>query len=416
MVDLSVNEPAQQAERAQQERDAQHAANTQAFLASPAGVAELEKRAVRKAEELVAARDVQQGVPGGSGGSGTAEPADAPPDAAERKMARTLAAAMAAAVKSGVFGERRSVESVPTVYAEQGVTAAQYTEVKACMKSVKLTSPDKWSDSEGPRDVKFFLQELKSFFEITCMPRAVWGLFARNFLSASPRKKWDREVEHLQREAGSAVIVWKDFETFMLRSYASMLPAREARHRYNGLRQTGSVKEFVREQIQLVRELEDTPFHPGGSVFDDFIRGLKSDVQTFVQDHAPSGWWTEIKDLYQKALDFEMNGIASTRARARARSPESLRHEVGSGSAQKRSGHAGNLSGNNNGNGNNGGGSGQGKVAGQKRPRGSSGGDPKGKRPWGTGLSAGASGSGGGNGVYITPDEMKARYLTTHLE
>ncbi|KAL3153600.1 hypothetical protein ABBQ32_013209 [Trebouxia sp. C0010 RCD-2024] len=71
-------------------------------------------------------------------------------------------------------------------------------------------------------------------------------------------------------------MLWKDFETFMLRSYASMLPAREARHRYTCLKQNGSVKEFVREQIQLVRELEDTPFHPGGSVFDDFIRGLKS--------------------------------------------------------------------------------------------------------------------------------------------
>ncbi|KAL3134871.1 hypothetical protein ABBQ32_007837 [Trebouxia sp. C0010 RCD-2024] len=79
------------------------------------------------------------------------------------------------------------------------------------MKTVKLTPPDNWSDSEGARDrdVKFFLQELKSFFEITCIPTAVWGLFGRNFLSASPRKRWDREVEHLRREAGSATIVWK---------------------------------------------------------------------------------------------------------------------------------------------------------------------------------------------------------------
>ena len=30
------------------------------------------------------------------------------------------------------------------------------------------------------------------------MLRAVWGLFACNFLFASPRKKWDREVEHSQ--------------------------------------------------------------------------------------------------------------------------------------------------------------------------------------------------------------------------
>lgn len=165
---------------------------------------------------------------------------------------------------------------------------------------MNLTPPDKWSDSEGSkdRDVKFFLQELRFFFDITCMPRAVWSLFACNFLSASLPKKWGPEVEHLQRKAGSAVIESKDFDTFMLRSNASMLPAHEARHRYNGLRQNGSVKEFVREQIQLVRELEGTPFHPGGGVFDDFIKGLKPDVQCFVQDHAPAGWWTEIKDLY----------------------------------------------------------------------------------------------------------------------
>ena len=41
------------------------------------------------------------------------------------------------------------------------------------------------------------------------------------------------------------MIEWKDFDTFMLRSYASMLPAREARHCYNGLRQNGTVEEFV---------------------------------------------------------------------------------------------------------------------------------------------------------------------------
>lgn len=87
---------------------------------------------------------------------------------------------------------------VTSLCAEQGVTGAQYAQVRACIKSVNFTPPDKWSDSEGARDrdVKFFSQELRSFFEITCMPRAV--CFACNFLFASPRKKWDREVEHSQ--------------------------------------------------------------------------------------------------------------------------------------------------------------------------------------------------------------------------
>ena len=93
-------------------------------------------------------------------------------------------------------GERRRDKPVPSVYAEQGVTGAQYAQVRACIKGANLTPPDKWSDSEGARDrdVNFFLQEVRSFLEITCMPRAVWALCARNFLSASPRKKWDRCV------------------------------------------------------------------------------------------------------------------------------------------------------------------------------------------------------------------------------
>ncbi|KAL3155224.1 hypothetical protein ABBQ32_013163 [Trebouxia sp. C0010 RCD-2024] len=188
------------------------------------------------------------------------------------------------------------------------------------------------------------------------------------------------------------------------------LSAREARHPYNGLKQNGSVMEFVREQIQLVHELEDTPFHPGGSVFDDFIRGLKSDVQTFVQDHTPSGWWTEIKDLYQKALDFEMKGIASSRARVRARSPEQLlRLENGNvvPSAQKRSGRAGNGNGNV-----------SGVVVVVAMAAASVGGAAMMLTPRARDLGAMVvvmlvleAVGGGGGGVYITPEEMKARYM-----
>ena len=43
-------------------------------------------------------------------------------------------------------------------------------------------------------------------------------------------------------------------------------------------------------------------------------------MHRFVEDHAPTGWWASISDLYQKALDFEINGLAS--GRVRDRSPE----------------------------------------------------------------------------------------------
>ena len=62
------------------------------------------------------------------------EAVEAPPDAATKKMAKTLAIASGVAVSSGVFGERRFDEHLPSVYAEQGVTAARYARVKACIK------------------------------------------------------------------------------------------------------------------------------------------------------------------------------------------------------------------------------------------------------------------------------------------
>ena len=55
-------------------------------------------------------------------------------------------------------------------------------------------------------------------------------------------------------------------------------------------------------------------------MFDGCIKGVKSDVRRFVQDHAPTGWWSDMNDPYQKALDHEVNGLAS--GRLRERSPE----------------------------------------------------------------------------------------------
>ena len=100
---------------------------------------------------------------------------------------------------------------------------------------------------------------------------------------------WGNKMKHVHSDRGTAVLLWSDFVHFMERSFASSQPERDARRCYAKLRQTGTVKDYVREQSQLVRELEGTSFHPRGSVF-DFIEGLQADVQSFVDDHAPIGW------------------------------------------------------------------------------------------------------------------------------
>jgi len=100
----------------------------------------------------------------------------------------------------------------------------------------------------------------------------------------------------------------------MRHSFANLLPAREARRCSDRLH-CGSVKDYVRQLVQVVRELEGTPNHPGGSVFADFIKGLKSDMCRFVQDHATTGWWNNISGVYQNALDYEVNSLANGRVR-----------------------------------------------------------------------------------------------------
>lgn len=112
------------------------------------------------------------------------------------------------------------------------------------------------------------------------------------------------------------------------------------------------------------------------------------------------------------SFKFEMSGVASIRAKARACSPEhSLRRDSGHvvSCTQKRSGYLGNGGGTCNGTGN---------VSGCKHGQEGSHADAKGKKPWksicapwhdGAGPSSG--GSNGGGDTLISEDEMRARYL-----
>ena len=302
-------------------------------------------------------------------------------------------------------GPTRTVLAVPEPFATQGVSADEYARFGTYLKAVKVSPPERWGGDEKGREVHFFLSELSAFYEMTALPKVFWAVVARTHLAWKPRESWDRELEHLQSQPGATAVTWEHFVLFMKRSYASLLPARETRQRYDRLKQTGSVRDFVREQVQLVRELTGTPYQPGGSVFDDFINGLKADVRRFVEDHAPTGWWTNIQDLYQKAVDYEINGLART-------------------------GTSGSGGGGGSGGGNGGGQqsacksepeseSRERRYAGKKRGRASheSGKEPAAKRGAGAGSSGGGgpfnkgsgNSAGAGTSVWIPDAELKAR-------
>ena len=62
--------------------------------------------------------------------------------ASDPVLVQSIATALGQVLQNHL-GERRHDEPVPSVYAEQGVTGAQYAQRKACIKSVNLTPPDK---------------------------------------------------------------------------------------------------------------------------------------------------------------------------------------------------------------------------------------------------------------------------------
>ena len=94
-----------------------------------------------------------------------------------------------------------------------------------------------------------------------------------------------------------------------------MAPDREARARYNKLRQTGTVSHYVQETRNLVRELKDSKWPVGdGELITHFIDGLKSSEQQYVEENSPPGGWSDSGDLYEKALNYEYN-LSASRAR-----------------------------------------------------------------------------------------------------
>ncbi|DBA98099.1 TPA: hypothetical protein ACH3X1_014720 [Trebouxia sp. C0004] len=80
----------------------------------------------------------------------------------------------------------------------------------------------------------------------------------------------------------------------------------------NAPEQWTDVKQVYTKSLQLKeRELIGTPYHPGGSAIIDFIKELTPAVRKYVQDNAPEEWWTNVKQVYTKSLQYELNQRAA---------------------------------------------------------------------------------------------------------
>ena len=122
---------------------------------------------------------------------------------------------------------------------------------------------------------------------------------------------WELELDDIVNEGGLSAVTWSKFESCMTEQYSSLMPEREARTKYDTLVHKDSVATFVRDFRQCLRELSGTNFHPAGSAMLDFLKKLKAPVRKYVQDNAPDGWYQNITQLYEKALNWEYNKQAA---------------------------------------------------------------------------------------------------------
>ena len=102
-----------------------------------------------------------------------------------------------------------------------------------------------------------------------------------------------------------------------------------------------TVSEFVHEFRLKERELVGTSYAPAGGAIIDFIRKLNPAVRRYVQDNAPEEWWTDVKQVYKKALNFELNKRAAVQIEPSARDNTNRDDSQSSKKSKNRGGNAG---------------------------------------------------------------------------
>ncbi|DBA80527.1 TPA: hypothetical protein ACH3X1_007792 [Trebouxia sp. C0004] len=134
-----------------------------------------------------------------------------------------------------------------------------------------------------------------------------------HLLKGAALLSWELECQDAVLAEGCSAVSWDQFERFMLDSFGLLQPATETRSAYDAMVQSDydTVSEFVREFRLKERELIGTPYHPGGSAIVDFIKELTPAVRKYLQDNAPEEWWTYVKQVYKKSLQYELNQRAA---------------------------------------------------------------------------------------------------------
>ena len=160
---------------------------------------------------------------------------------------------------------------------------------------------------EKSHDVKQWLRIMSRYLDLATVPKHQWGKYTITYLEGEALPVWEAEASML--ESKNEHITFENVSNFLISNFASLLPARDARQRFDQLTQTGTVAGYVRDMKKLVHLMKDTNLQVSkGDVIWHFIKGLKQNVKSYVEDNAPeSEWWTTSEAVFGKARNYELN-------------------------------------------------------------------------------------------------------------
>ncbi len=223
----------------------------------------------------------------------------------DRSYAETVAhgsdVTLPAKRQRAVQTQTEPMEMEPAPAQAQGVTPMARPE------RVPISDPVKFDgDSRKGIDIRVWLRNLERFFKDKNQDPAKFGRYAGHWLSGNAQKVWECELTDMEDK--NETPTWRIFYDKMVSFYGSVIPAREHRAEYANCTQKGTVMDFITSLRVILQTLKGTAFAPSTmDVIEHFLKGLKPDVRKYVEDNAPEGWWTDPKDVYDKAIQFETN-------------------------------------------------------------------------------------------------------------
>ena len=180
---------------------------------------------------------------------------------------------------------------------------------------LKVPPPKEWSPSKESEPLKVFLSRLKRYLQYHNLSDAEMALRSSQFLGGRAYELWEYELKHL--ENSHAALSWDSFEDFMLKTFGEIAPDRQARNRFENLRQTHTPMRYVQDMKRLILEIDGTSFAASPlEIISRFLQNAKTDLKNHLLLQAPDEFYTDPEVLFKRAVTYGMNAKAVSQAQA----------------------------------------------------------------------------------------------------